>query len=100
MAVNPETWQATQGEWMLSETIQVVLADDVPKILKSPDKPFLEAQKWAVSVRITDNAKNWKPNNAFKFYRIAPTEDIHYHPEIGAYDPKDKFLKTRYGHKT
>lgn len=95
-----QTWQATQGELMLSDTIQVVLANDETKILNSPDKPFLEAQKWAVSVRITDNTKNWKRNNAFKFYRIASTEDVHYHPEIGAYNPKDKFLKNRYGHKT
>jgi CRISPR-associated endonuclease/helicase Cas3 len=98
-----QTWQATQGELMPpGYTIQAVLADDVEKIFKSSNKPSLEAQKWAVSVRIQKGkTEKWEQNKAFKFYRVAPTEDVHYHPEIGAYSPEiEEFLKIRYGHKT
>lgn len=65
------------------------------------NKPYLEAQKFAVSVRtIKGKTQQWQRNNAFKFYRIVPTKDIHYHPEIGAYLPTDEILTNTYGHKT
>lgn len=97
-----QTWKATSGELMdASYTIQVVLADDKDKILSSTEKLYLEAQKWAVSVPIQEDNTPYWDKKTFKFYRIAPTEDVHYHPEIGAYNPKqEKFLQQRYGHKT
>ncbi len=96
-----KTWQATSGELVpLGYTIQVILADDIAKIFQSSVKPSLEAQKWAVSVRITNKTKNWERNKALKFYRIAPTEEVYYHPEIGAYEPNNELLSNRYGHKT
>lgn len=96
-----QTWKATSGELVdAGYTIQVVLADDKDKILASTEKQYLEVQKWAVSVPIQDSTPSWD-KKIFKFYRIAPTEDVHYHPEIGAYNPKqEKFLQERYGHKT
>lgn len=96
-----QTWKATSGELMdAGYTIQVVLADDKTKILASTEKRYLEVQKWAVSVPIQDSTASWD-KKTFKFYRVAPTEDVHYHPEIGAYNPKqEKFLQDRYGHKT
>jgi lipopolysaccharide assembly outer membrane protein LptD (OstA) len=96
-----QTWQAKQGELMeAGYTIQVILADDVAKIHNSTEKPYLEAQKWAVSVPIQNTTKSWD-KKTFKFYRVAPTTDVHYHPEIGAYDPKlNKSLQAHYGHKS
>lgn len=96
-----QTWKATSGELMdAGYTIQVVLADDKAKILSSSEKRYLEVQKWAVSVPIENDTINWD-KKTFKFYRIAPTECVHYHPEIGAYNPKrEKFLQQKYGHKT
>ncbi|GJD21334.1 hypothetical protein RIVM261_062900 [Rivularia sp. IAM M-261] len=96
-----QTWQAKQGELMeAGYTIQVILDDDVAKIQSSTEKSYLEAQKWAVSVPIQDTTKSWD-KKTFKFYRVAPTTDVHYHPEIGAYDPKlNKSLQARYGHKS
>ena len=65
------------------------------------NKPSLEAQKFVVSVRsIKGKTQQWQRNKAFKFYRIAPTEDIYYHPEIGAYSPTDEILTNTYGHNT
>lgn len=100
-----QTWQTSQKELMPpAYTIQVVLADDVKKIFEeaklSGEKPSLEAQKWVVSVRIKKTTKKWKRNSAFKFYRIAPADQIYYHPEIGAYEPENEFLRNNYGHKT
>ncbi|MCP2727143.1 hypothetical protein [Limnofasciculus baicalensis] len=96
-----KTWQATSGELVpLGYTIQVILADDIAKIFQPLVKPSLEAQKWAVSVRITNKTKNWERNKALKFYRIAPTKEVYYHPEIGEYEPNNELLKNRYGHKT
>jgi len=87
-------------------TIQVILEDDVNNIFeevkKSHNKPVSEAQKWAVSVTIPKNINSWERKPAFKFYRIAPTDAIHYHPEIGAYEPRNarnKVLKDCYRHK-
>ena len=96
-----QTWKTESGELMdAGYTIQVVLADDKSKIFASVDKPYLEVQKWAVSVQFQDNTSSWD-KKTFKFYRVAPTEDIHYHPEIGAYNPKQqKFLREKYGHNT
>ena len=83
-----QTWKTESGELMdAGYTIQVVLADDKSKIFASVDKPYLEVQKWAVSVQFQDNTSSWD-KKTFKFYRVAPTEDIYYHPEIGASDPK------------
>ena len=71
------------------------------RISKCTDKRYLEVQKWAVSVQIQDNNTPKWDKKTFKFYRVAPTEDIHYHPEIGAYNPKQqKFLRQKYGHNT
>jgi CRISPR-associated endonuclease/helicase Cas3 len=97
-----KTWQAYSGDLMPpSYTTQVILKEDLPKIFASANKPWLEAQKWAVSVRIQKHkTPSWERNKALKFYRVAPTEDIHYHPEIGAYEPSNKFLKEKYGHQT
>ncbi len=97
-----KTWQATPGELMPpGYTIQVILEDDQAKVLNSPEKPFLEAQKFAVSVRIQKGKTHQWQRKTFKFYRIAPTEDVHYHPEIGAYNPNEQnFLKAKYGHET
>lgn len=101
-----DTWKTRQDSLMpAAYTIQVILEDDVEKVFteakKSGNKPFLEAQKFVVSVRtIKGKTKQWQRNNAFKFYRIAPTEDIYYHPEIGAYRPTDEFLNHIYGHNT
>jgi CRISPR-associated endonuclease/helicase Cas3 len=100
-----QTWLTTQKELMpAAYTIQIVLQDDVDKIFEeaklSGEKPSLEAQKWVVSVRIKKTAKQWCRNPAFKFYRIAPTNEIYYHPKIGAYEPENEFLKVNYGCKT
>jgi CRISPR-associated endonuclease/helicase Cas3 len=101
-----DTWKTRQEALMPpAYTIQVILENDVEKVFmeaqKSENKLSLEAQKFVVSVRINNQkTKQWKKNPAFKFYPIAPTEDIHYHPEIGAYLPTDKFLTNTYGHKT
>ncbi len=100
-----DTWK-TQHEGLMpaAYTIQVILQDDVEKVFaevkKSGDKPYLEAQKFVVSVRIQEKTKQWQRNKAFKFYRITPTKDIHYHPEIGAYNPTDEILTNTYGHNT
>ena len=100
-----DTWK-TKQEFLMpaAYTIQVILEDDVNKVYteakKSKEKPSLEAQKFVVSVRIQEKTKQWQRNKAFKFYRIAPTEDIYYHPEIGAYSPKDKYLADVYEHHT
>ena len=52
-------------------------------------------------MQIQDNNTPKWDKKTFKFYRVAPTEDIHYHPEIGAYNPKQqKFLRQKYGHNT
>lgn len=85
---------------LVEQASQVILDDDVAKIQSSTEKSYLEAQKWAVSVPIQDTTKSWD-KKTFKFYRVAPTTDVHYHPEIGAYDPKlNKSLQARYGHKS
>lgn len=101
-----DTWK-TRQEFLMPKayTIQVILKDDVEKVFtkaaKSKQKASLEAQKFVVSVRIDDTkTKQWQRNKAFKFYRIAPTEDIYYHPEIGAYTPNDEILAKTYGHCT
>jgi CRISPR-associated endonuclease/helicase Cas3 len=101
-----QTWLTQQGELMPpGSTIQVVLESDVPKIFKkavkdNPNvKPSQEAQKWAVSVKIPKNPERWKREKAFKFYRVAPTEDIHYHSEIGAYETRHQDLVNIYGHQ-
>ena len=101
-----DTWKTKQEALMpAAYTIQVILEDDVEKVFaeakKNKEKPLLEAQKFVVSVRINkEKIYQWQRNKAFKFYRIVPTEDIYYHPEIGAYDPKDKILTNTYGHNT
>lgn len=96
------TWRTQSGELMAGGyTIQVVLADDKPKIFASGNKSYLEVQKWAVSVPIQENNTSGWDKKTFKFYRIAPTEDVHYHPAIGAYNPQqEKFLQEKYGHNT
>lgn len=101
-----DTWN-TRKETLMppSYTIQVILEDDVAKVFaeskQSKNKPYLEAQKFVVAVRtIKGKTQQWQRNKAFKFYRVAPTEDIHYHPEIGAYSPTDKLLTNIYGHNT
>ena len=101
-----DTWKTRQDSLMpASYTIQVILEDDVEKVFceskKFRNKPSLEAQKFVVAVRtIKGKTKQWQRNKAFKFYRVAPTEDIHYHPEIGAYEPKYEILAETYGHCT
>ena len=101
-----DTWKTRKEALMPpAYTIQVILKDDVAKVFdeskKSQEKPSLEAQKFVVSVRsIKSKTQQWQRNKAFRFYRIAPTEDIHYHPEIGAYNPKDEMLSKAYGHYT
>ncbi len=99
-----QTW-LTQQEKLMEPgyTIQVILESDVPKIWEAVKanpsvKPAQEAQKWAVSVRIPKNLEEWKREKPFKFYRIAPTQDIYYHPEIGAYETKYRDLVDSYGH--
>ena len=101
-----DTWKTRQEALMPpAYTIQVILEDDVEKVFaeskKSGSKPSLEAQKFVVSVRnLKRKTKQWQRNKAFKFYRVAPTENIYYHPKIGAYDPTDEILKNTYGHNT
>lgn len=101
-----DTWKTETGDLMPpAKTIQVILEDDVAKVFtkskKYKNKPFLEAQKFVISVRyVPGKTQQWKKNKAFKFYRIAPKEDIYYHPEIGAYSPKDKYLADVYEHCT
>ncbi|MEM9541485.1 MAG: CRISPR-associated helicase Cas3' [Cyanobacteria bacterium P01_E01_bin.42] len=104
----------TESEWLRVDrakpgslmapgyTIQVILKDDVAKIKAKPKKQWaIEAGKLAVSVRIPNNVNQWERDRSFKYYRIAPKADIHYHPEIGAYEPqKHPFLTQRYGHDT
>ena len=101
-----DTWKTRQEALMPpAYTIQVILEDDVEKVFteakKSGNKPFLEAQKFVVSVRaIKGKTQQWQRNPAFKFYRVVPTKDIYYHPEIGAYRPTDEILINIYGHNT
>lgn len=100
-----QTWLTQQGELMDSGyTIQVVLQSDVAKIFEAVKanpgiKLAQEAQKWVVSVRIPKNLDQWKFVKAFKFYRTALTKDIHYHPQIGAYETKYRDLVDSYGHQ-
>ncbi len=100
-----QTWLTQQGELMPpGYTIQVILQSDVAKIWEkvraNPSiKPAQEAQKWVVSVRIPKNIEQWKSEKAFKFYRTALTQDLHYHPEIGAYETKYQDLVDTYGHQ-
>ncbi|MFB2891993.1 CRISPR-associated helicase Cas3' [Aerosakkonemataceae cyanobacterium BLCC-F50] len=100
-----QTWLTQQGELMPpGYTIQVILESDVPKIFKtvkeqSNVKLSQQAQKWAVSVRSPKNIEKWQREKAFKFYRVALTEDIHYHSEIGAYETRHQDLVDIYGHQ-
>lgn len=99
------TWLTEQDGLMpAAYTIQGILEDDVAKIMataqQSGEKPFLEAQKWVVSVRITKNTPNWSRTKALRFYPIIPTQEYCYHPEIGAYTTSDTLLQHRYGHQT
>ncbi len=93
-----KTWQATSGFLMPpSNTITALLEADYQKVkeLKASEQA-LEAQKRAVSVLIEkDKTPLW---SKWKYYKIAPTQDVHYHPEIGAYQTNNSFLVQHYGH--
>jgi CRISPR-associated endonuclease/helicase Cas3 len=101
-----DTWKTRQEALMPpAYTIQVILEEDVKKVFaeakKSKNKPSLEVQKFVVSVRIDkQKTPTWQRNKAFRFYRVAPTTDIYYHPEVGAYSPKDEISTKTYGHCT